>query len=152
MALEEVAFNIIGRGGEAGSIMSAEKYVGLLDQVVAETQKDISLSSECWSLLIEEKIHRSHQLPAKSPNYLRSLLIPCSSRSNTSSVPILPRLQLREPFDGQGDPDRCSPWSLSKPGIKYSTEASRRVFYHCGRNGRYKFSADRSRKADDLEQ
>ena len=43
MALEEVGFIIIGRGGEAGSDISQKEYAELLDQVVSETQNGVSI-------------------------------------------------------------------------------------------------------------
>ena len=43
MALEEVGFIIIGRGGEAGSESSPREYSTLLDKVAAETQNGVSI-------------------------------------------------------------------------------------------------------------
>lgn len=43
MALEEVGFIIIGRGGEAGAQISPLEYSALLNKVAIETQNGISI-------------------------------------------------------------------------------------------------------------
>lgn len=43
MALEELSFVIIGRGGEAGKEISAKEYSTLLDKAVAEVQNGVTL-------------------------------------------------------------------------------------------------------------
>ena len=43
MALEEVGFIIIGRGGEAGAQISPTQYSALLDRAAVETQSGVCI-------------------------------------------------------------------------------------------------------------
>jgi len=43
MALEEVGFVTMGRGGEAGAQITPKDYAALLDRVVEETQKGVAI-------------------------------------------------------------------------------------------------------------
>lgn len=103
---------------DAGSTMSAKENAQLLDQVLAETRKGISLridmlvvAGRCRS---KRRCIEATSRLVNSPRHCHSLFIWRSCpRSSSSSGPIFPRLQLREPSDGRGDLGRCRTWSVS---------------------------------------
>ena len=55
MALEEVGFVILGRGGEAGGQISAKDYAALLNKVVADTQNGVALWIDMMVLVGRKK-------------------------------------------------------------------------------------------------